>query len=77
MTLDISMEEACLLKAHLDGAYQYKKLVPDFYAELDNEIQNESEAAHERFVEGFYGGDGPDVAYRAQMKDAGRGHLLP
>jgi len=76
MTLEIDMEEAYLLRAHLDGPYKYRKLVPDFYAALDSEIGNENERAQERVDEAFYGGDGPDVAYRAAIKDAGRGGQL-
>lgn len=80
MTLEIDMEEAVPLLRHLK-CYQVsmndRKIdFPDFIAALDSEISNENERAQERVDEAYYGGDGPDVAYRAAMKDAGRGGQL-
>lgn len=43
----------------------------------DDELFNRNEAAYERHLESLRDGGGPDdSAYRREMQEAGRGHLL-
>ncbi len=68
---DAKAIRACLAK-HLDV-----DVSADTIAALDEVIENEDERRGTEYAEGLLESGGSDNSrYRAEMKDAGRGHLL-
>ncbi len=73
ITLEISYDEAVAVRAclakHLDT-----ELASDTIDALDTALENENEARYDSAMESD--GESADIRYRADMKDAGRGHQL-
>lgn len=77
ITLRISYDDAEQLREDLNANAAMYDEAQEIAAQIGNELQNEDERRHESMQKRLMeSGGSDDSAYRRDMKDAGRGHLL-
>ena len=77
MAYDIVREIRDILEEHECSEADAREILDDAFREHAGHLQNRNEAAYERQQERLMESGGPDdSAYRRNMIEAGRGHLL-